>query len=134
MYDILDYNNYHDIHVNVSMLDRELSKDISMIADHKNVSERLSIKVYDLEKFIKFVYAVNGKKFRVMKKEVYKVGDVCYQVIAKSNHIELHKTDKEPKLSFDDECQFIRFILGADECENSSIFPLYIDLSVADKF
>jgi hypothetical protein len=118
------------------MLNRELSREISKLSEYKLVNERWNIKVYDLLRFTKILFHLNDKRFDNIHSEVYKVEGSTLEFSANGRDLSVSYSNKTPLKEFNNQHEFIRFMLGTDiiHDHNSSIFPLYIDVNLADKF
>lgn len=132
---LLKNNEYEEINVYANILNKDLFKQLSSNASYKCLMDKWSIKVYNFERFIKFLYLINKDKFSDNKyKEVYKIDNEIYEFKINKNNINVSKTNKKPLKEFKDKYEFLRFALGVDLLYNESkIFPLFFDFNLGDK-
>lgn len=127
--------DYERIVVYASMLNYDVNAQLEKISIYKEEYKKLCIKVYDLKRFIEILYNLNKIKIKGTIEEVYKINNYGYEFVINDKGLSIQESNKKANKYFENEENFLDFVLGAsNDNTNSKIFPLYFDLSMADKF
>lgn len=139
--DIVEYNtdshNEKFLKVFVNLLNKQQCKVLDNIAEYKTASENVSIKVYNLAKFIEMLYLIGKNRENVENlSENYKIAKNVYKFIVNNKKVSVLKTEENYLAEFADQTSFVRYIVSPfDNCNiKSKIFPLIFDLNIADHF
>ena len=132
-YETNDHNDKY-ILASVNRLNNSLIQAFDKLADSKQLIEKYSFKVYDLIRFIKMLFAVNSNTPNNIE-EIYKVADKTYKFEKNNKRLSIKETTDKPQLKFENQADFIRFVMGNTDINNSSsIFPLFFDINICDNF
>ena len=132
-YETNDHNDKY-ILLSVNRLNNSLIQAFDKLADSKQLIEKYSFKVYDLIRFIKMLFAVNSNTPNNIE-ETYKVADKTYKFEVNNKRLSITETTDKPQLKFENQADFIRFVMGNTDINNSSsIFPLFFDINICDNF
>ena len=132
-YETNDHNDKY-ILASVNRLNNSLIQAFDKLADSKQLIEKYSFKVYDLIRFIKMLFAVNSNTPNNIE-EIYKVADKTYKFEINNKRLSIKETTDKPQLKFENQADFIRFVMGNTDINNSSsIFPLFFDINICDNF
>ncbi len=134
---IFDYLKVPKLKIMTSTTQKKLVKHLKSFSEESALVDDLQIKVYNVVRFLEFLFALNPERLQNIEcEESYTIDGTTYLIFVANGTYKITVDDRQSENCYTLE-QFTREILGDannELCISSRIFPLNFGLTIPDSF